>query len=153
MVYPDESYYPIEFYITAKAKKCYSSYKKMQELSDPDTSENLKKLQESMLFVYKYCEENDISMDDYQEFFALGTLPVFIEHLKNHNITFYTLHALTFQKIAVESQILDFAFGDFYITFQKTKNKFFASKKMKEFAKIAKTKLNNKLKNRNNKNE
>lgn len=146
-VYPDDSHYPLDFYITSKAKKCYSTYMKSLELSDPDTSENLKKLQENLAFVYKYCSEHDISLEEYQDY-TPENLPVFIDHLKNHHISFYTLHALTFTKISVESNILDFIFGDFYITFQKTRNKFYASKKMKEFSKQAIIKINNKLKNK-----
>jgi hypothetical protein len=61
--------------------------------------------------------------------------------LKNHKINYYTLHALTFQRPQIESRILNFIFPEFYEVFQKTKNKFFTSQKMKEFAKQAKQKL------------
>ena len=44
-------------------------------------------------------------------------------------------------KIEVENRILDFIFSDFWITFQKTKNKFYLSKKMKEFSKLATNKI------------
>lgn len=144
--YEDSGYYPLEFYITSKAKKLYATYMKKLELESPDTLESLKKLQESLSFVYKYCVENEISIEDYKDH-TPEQLPIFIEHLKSHKISFYTLHALTFQKIPVESQILNFIFGDFYITFQKTKNMFYSSKRMKEFSKQAITIIKNKQKN------
>lgn len=144
-LYPDESYNPIEFFITARARKIYTDYVKFLETTDPDSPENLAKLQKSLSFVYKYCRENGIELEEYQKH-CPDALPVFIDHLKNHSISFYTLHALTFGKIDIESQILDFIFGNFYITYQKTKNKFYSSKLMLEFSKKAKEKITNKLK-------
>jgi hypothetical protein len=57
----------------------------------------------------------------------------------------YALHALGVSKIEVENRILDFIFSDFWITFQKTKNKYFLSDKMKEFGKKATTKIKEQL--------
>lgn len=144
-VYEDSVYYELDFFTTPRAKKCYSSYIKLKELQDPDSVDSLNRLQESFKFVYKYCVENGIDFDQYQSY-TVGTLPVFIDHLKNHHINFYTLHALNFQKIDVESDIVDFIFSEFFSTFQKTRNKYLTSKKMKEFAKQAKIKLTKKLK-------
>jgi len=68
-----------------------------------------------------------------------------LDHLKNHNTNFYVLHALGVSKIKVETRILDFMFADFDITFQKTRNKFATSQKMKKLAKQAMEKLEIKL--------
>lgn len=144
-IYTDVDYYPLEFYTKPKAIKCYSDYVKQLELQDPDSSDSLKRLAESLKFIVKYCVENSLQLSDY-ELNIEGTMPCFVQHLKDHKINYYTLHALTFQNPKLESEILEFIFPDFYSVFQKTKNKFYTSKKMKEFAKQAKTKLNNKLK-------
>jgi hypothetical protein len=69
-----------------------------------------------------------------------------IDHLKNHHINMYALHSLGVSKIEVENRILDFIFSDFWITFQKTKNKFHLSKKMKEFSHKAITKIKEQIK-------
>jgi hypothetical protein len=53
---------------------------------------------------------------------------------------------LTFSKIDVDSDILNFAFGDFWKTFQITRNKFQSSKKIKTFGKQAIDKINQNLK-------
>ena len=76
-----------------------------------------------------------------------GNLPCIIDHLKNHNINMYALHSLDVTKIGVETRILDFIFSDFWSTFQKTKNKFYLSKKMKEFSKQATNKIQQQIEN------
>ena len=143
-IYPDDEYYPLEFFTKPKAIKCYSDYVKQLELQNPDHSDSLKRLAESLKFVSKYCIEKNLLLSDY-ELNIEGTMPCFVQHLKDHKINYYTLHALTFQKPQIESRILDFIFPDFYLVFQQTKNKFYSSKKMKEFAKQAKIKLDNKI--------
>jgi hypothetical protein len=145
-IFPDESYYPLEFYTKPKAIKCYTDYVKQLEIQDPDSPDSLRRLAESLKFVSRYCIENNLQFSEY-ELNIEGTMPCFVEHLKSHKINYYTLHALTFKKPQIESRILDFIFPDFYLVFQKTKNKFFSSLKMKEFAKQAKTKLENKINN------
>jgi hypothetical protein len=147
-IYPDETYYPLDFYTKQKAIKCYTDYVKQLEIQDPDSPDSLRRLAESLKFVSRYCIENNLQLSDY-ELNIEGTMPCFVQHLKDHKINYYTLHALTFQKPQIESRILDFIFPDFYLVFQKTKNKFFASKKMKEFAKQATNKLETKIQNNN----
>jgi hypothetical protein len=148
-IYPDDDYYPLEFYTKQKAIKCYTDYVKQLEIQDPDSPDSLRRLAESLKFVSRYCIENNLQLSEY-ELNIEGTMPCFVEHLKSHKINYYTLHALTFQKPQIESRILDFIFPDFYSVFQKTKNKFFASSKMKDFAKSAKTKLDNIINNKTN---
>lgn len=145
-LYPDESYYPLEFYTKPKAIKCYTQYRKQLEIQDPDSPDSLRRLAESLKFVVKYCVENDLQLSDY-EVNIEKSMPCFVQHLKDHKINYYTLHSLTFKKPQIESRILDFIFPDFYEVFQKTKNKFFASQKMRDFAKKAKIKLETKLNN------
>jgi len=145
-IYPEDSYYSLEFYTTPKAIKCYTQYVKQMEIQDPDSSDSLRRLTDSLKFVTNFCKENSLQLSDY-ELNMIGTMPCFVQHLKDHKINYYTLHALTFKKPQIESRILDFIFPDFYEVFQKTKNKFFSSKKMKEFAKLAKNKIEQKLKN------
>lgn len=140
-VFPDEdTYYSLEFYTKPRAIRAYTRYMKQLELQDPDSPDSLRRLANSLKFVARYCIENGLKLSDY-ELNTTGTVPCFVEHLKNHKINYFTLHALTFQKPRVESRILDFIFPDFFTVFQRTKNKFYASKVMKEFAKQAKQKL------------
>jgi hypothetical protein len=149
-VYPDEDiYYPLDFYTRPKAIKCYTQYMKELEMTNPDSEQSLKRLIASLSFVAKYCKEKGIDLDQYESF-EEGTLPCFVEHLKHHNINYYTLHALTFRKPAIESRILDFVFPDFYRIFQITRASFYNSSKMKEVSKKAILKITEKLKETKN---
>lgn len=139
-IWPDESHHPLEFYTTQKAKKVYSQYMKEREVSDPDTQENLDRLKEGLKFIYKFCREKGLTFQNYMTY-KEDALPCVVDHLKNHKINFYVLHALGSPKLDVEPRMLDFIFGDFYQTFQKTKNKFYSSKKMKDIAKTIIQKL------------
>lgn len=141
----NDTNYDLEFFTTPKAKKAYSQYIKAKEFEDPDTEESLRRLIDGLKFVYDFCKTKSLTFLEYQLYIE-ETLPCFVTHLKDHKINFYVLHALEFSKINIETRVLDFIFGDFYQTFQKTKNKFYTSKKMKTLAKQAKEKLTIKLK-------
>ena len=143
-VYPDPDHYSLDFYTGQRAIKCYAQYMKMLDVQDPDSDDSLSRLQTSLRFIFKYCEEKGLTLGDYSVYME-ESIPVMVKHLKEHKINFYAIHALTFPLPKIESRILDFMFSDFFGTFQKTKNKFFASKKMKDFSKLAKIKIENKL--------
>jgi hypothetical protein len=140
VIFENDEYFNLDFYLTSKAKKVYSQYMRKIEIDDPDSSDSLQRLTDGLKFVKKFCMEKNLTLDEYAVY-SEHNLPSFIDHLKQHNINMYCLHALGVSKIDVENRILDFIFSDFWITFQKTKNKFFLSKKMKEFAKQATNKL------------
>lgn len=133
-IWSDGSQYPLEFYTTHKAKKAYSQYMKEREVSNPDTLENLIRLKEGLKFIFKFCKEKGLTFENYMAY-KEEALPCVVDHLKNHKINFYVLHSLGVSKMDVDKRTLDFIFGDFYQTFQKTKNKFHSSKTMKEVAK------------------
>ena len=131
-IYDDEEYFPLEYFTKLKAITCYTNYMNMLNFGDPDSSELLTSFSNSLKFVFKFCKDNNLTLEAYKTY-TLGAVPIFIEHLKSRKITYYTLHALTFSKIGLESDILNFAFNDFWKTFQVTRNKYNASKKMKTF--------------------
>jgi hypothetical protein len=144
VIFKDDDYFDLEFFLTSKAKKAYSQYMKKIEMDDPDSEDSLKRLVDSLKFVKNFCKEKGLTLEKYPVYIE-NALPNMIDHLKNHHINMYALHALGVSKIEVENRILDFIFSDFWITFQKTKNKFYLSKKMKEFSHKATTKINEQL--------
>jgi len=144
VIFEDDDYFDLDFFLTSKAKKVYSQYMKKIETDDPDSETSLRRLVDSLKFVRDFCKEKGLTLEKYPLYIE-NALPNIIDHLKNHRINMYTLHALGVSKIEVESRILDFIFSDFWITFQKTKNKFYLSKKMKELSKQALTKIQNQL--------
>lgn len=140
----EDEYFGFEYFLTTKAKKAYAQYMKKMEIDDPDSEGSLKRLAESLKFIKDFCKEKSLTLEEYPVYIE-SNLPCMIDHLKNHHINMYALHALGVSKIEVESRILDFIFSDFWITFQKTKNKFYLSKKMKEFSRKAIDKIQNQL--------
>jgi hypothetical protein len=144
VIFEDDDYFDLDFYLTSKAKKAYSQYMKKIEMDDPDSESSLNRMVDSLKFVKNFCREKNLTLKEYPLYIE-GALPTMIDHLKNHHINMYALHALGVSKIEVENRILDFIFSDFWITFQKTKNKFYLSKKMKEFSKQAIDKIQKQL--------
>lgn len=144
VIFEDTDYFDLDFFLSSKAKKAYSQYMKKIEMDDPDSEDSLRRLVDSLKFIKNFCKERGLTLTEYPLYIE-ESLPNIIEHLKNHHINMYALHALGVSKIEVENRILDFIFSDFWITFQKTKNKFFLSKKMKDLAKKALTKIQNQL--------
>lgn len=145
-VYEESEYHPLDFYLTRKAISCYTQYVKQLEAQDPDHPDSLERLKNSLKFIFSFCKENGLTFTQYPlHLEPRANLPAFIGHLKNHQINFYTLHALNFSQPKIDSRTLDFIFNNFYTTFQQTKNKFQFSKKMKEFSKLAINKLIKKL--------
>lgn len=143
-IFEDDDYFDLEFFLSTKAKKAYSQYMKKVEMDDPDSESSLKRLADSLKFVKNFCKEKGLTLDKYPVYIE-SSLPCMIDHLKNHHINMYCLHSLGVSKIEVENRILDFIFSDFWITFQKTKNKFYLSKKMKAFSLKAIDKIQNQL--------
>jgi hypothetical protein len=143
-IFEDDDYFDLDFYLTSKAKKSYSQYMKKIEMDDPDSESSLNRLVDSLKFVKNFCKEKNLTLKEYPLYIE-DALPNMIDHLKNHHINMYALHSLGVTKIEVENRILDFIFSDFWISFQKTKNKFYLSKKMKEFSKQAIDKVNQQL--------
>lgn len=142
--FPDEKYYDLEFYTKPKAVSIYTQYAKSLELENPDSDDSLKRLQKGFKFISQFCEDKGLTLEEYMTY-SEGNLPCYLQHLKDHKINFYLLHSLE-GKVNTEKRILDFMFGDFYSVYQKTRNKFITSKKMKKFSKLAKQKIESKLK-------
>lgn len=145
-IYDIEDNYPLEFFLSQKAIKAYTTYIKQLEYEDPDSNYSLNSLQKAFNFVINFCKDKNLTLQEYYKY-QDGEIPSFLDHLKNHKINFYTIHALTIPKPDVDSEILNFMFSDFNGVFQTTRFKFFSSKKMKEFAKQAKQKIETKLTN------
>ncbi len=144
VIFEDDDYFDLDFYLTSKAKKAYSQYMKKIEMDDPDSESSLNRLVDSLKFVKNFCKEKNLTLKEYPLYIE-DALPNMIDHLKNHHINMYALHSLGVTKIEVENRILDFIFSDFWITFQKTKNKFYLSRKMRDFSKKAIDKITNQL--------
>jgi hypothetical protein len=130
--YGVDNYFELSFFLTPKAIKCYTQYKRKQELSDPDNEEVINECKKCCKFIYNYCKDNNISLNEYKSNIN-GTTPLVIQHLKNHDINFYTLHALDCDKVlnSIEPEVLDFIVTNFYNLLNQTRINFQKSKVLK----------------------
>lgn len=127
-----------------EAIKLYVEYVKSLVLYDPDKDESIERLKTGLKFVYKFCKEKDLTFADYLVY-SEEVLPCWVSHLKNHKIDFHTLHTLQMSKPVLDSELLEFVIPNFFVNYQKTKQKFYVSKRMKEFGKKAFERLNTNL--------
>jgi hypothetical protein len=131
-VYGTVDYTPIDFFLTRKALKCYTTYVKSREKEDPDSDEVIERCKNACAFIYKYCRINNITLDQYKSM-IVGTMPIIIQHLKDHSVNFYVLHALDCNKNlrSVGQELLDFLIPDFNIINNETRINYCKSTKLK----------------------
>lgn len=131
-IYKDEDFFPLEFFTTRKAIKCYTEYVKHIEKQDPDSDDCISKCYDACKFIYKYCIEHKMTLNSYKKS-QTNSIPLSLVHLKEHNINFYTLHALEISNLVsyTTSEMCDFIVPDFSSIYQKTKQSFIKSNKLK----------------------
>lgn len=131
-VYDSQTYNPIDFYLTRKALKCYTVYKTEKEKENPDSDEVIERCKAACSFLYKFCRINNITLDQYKSM-IVGTMPIIVQHLKDHSVNFYVLHALDCNKVlrSVGQELLDFLIPDFNIINNETRINYSKSTKLK----------------------
>lgn len=136
--YGKENYFDLQYFTTIKAVKCYSLYQKQKELENPDNINIINFCKECCTFIYKYCKENNLTLEEYKTH-TVGNLPVILQHLKEHKINFYTIHGLDCIKTIrrVEKDILDFIVQDFTIILNNTRINFQKSNNLKNIVRKA----------------
>ena len=116
-VYPDDDAYHIEFYISPKAVRMYSLYMKKRDDESPDSVNQKEYIKRSLVYILKYCTDNNINLDEYINL-KLNDLHVFILHLKDHNVSVYTLLGIDgFDQImkSYDSDRLNFIVGENFV--------------------------------------
>lgn len=93
----DGKSYTLDFYTTRKAKGAYKKYLKLMELKNPDLDANLQFLKESIVFVYWYCAEHNLTFDEYM-YHSEGLTPAWMTHYFDRKVSIYLL--LAFDKLS-----------------------------------------------------
>ena len=139
-------YFDLHFYTTRKALKCYTMYIKQRETQDPDSESTIEHMKECLSFVYKFCKNNNLTLQEYVNSMQ-ENLPTILIHLKEHKITFYMLHLLEVDAIikSVETALLNFIVSDFWNTYSQTRVKFVNSNKLKNKVRKGKKLITQKL--------
>lgn len=131
-IYPDEQYFPLEYFHTLKATKAYTLFNKRQENLDPDSNEQLTSIKQSLIFIKRFCCEKNISPLNYIDHITNNEYS-FILHLKEHKVNIYSLLGYnSFEKNIRQrdAEILKFILGeDSYNNLSSFRTKLYNSKK------------------------
>lgn len=125
-------YIDLQFFITPKAIKNYTLYKRKQETASPDSDESVDLCKKCCDFITRYCIENNLTLNEYKSQYK-GTTPIILQHLRDHSINFNIIHGLECSSIIrqVEPDLLEFFIADFNKLLNDTHNSFIKSKKLK----------------------
>lgn len=94
IIYPDETYFELEYFTTLKATKAYTLFQKKRIYSDPDSEEQLANIKEALQFILSFCRTNQIQLDAYLTHRDELT-PTFLLHLREHKVNIFALLGFT----------------------------------------------------------
>jgi len=133
-LYPDEPFFDLKYFTTLKAIKAYTTFQKDRESLDPDSEEQINFTKESILYINKFCKDNNIAFKNYLTHISVKT-PTFLIHLKERNINIYSVIGFkNFEKyfFSIDKEILNLMFNESFIDNISTfKIKFFNSNRCK----------------------
>ena len=149
-LYPDETFFDLNYYTSLKATKSYSLYNKKIIFSEPDSSEQLLSIKESLRFILNFCREKKIDPINYIHHKTNNEYN-FIIHLKEHKVNIYVLLGyINFEKTfkARDAEIIKFILGeDFFNNLSTFKTKFFNSSKALPLVNVGLNLISEKFKN------
>ena len=147
-IYPDEKYFPIEYFYSLKAIKAYTVFNSKQINLDPDSEEQLTNIKKSLIYIFNFCKQKNIQINNYI-FHKTNNEYSFLLHLKEHNVNVYALLGFTnFEKVlkSCNAEITKFIIGDnVYDNVQNFRTKLYNSKKASKLVDLGLKKLNEKL--------
>ena len=127
-VYPDTDIYDLRYYTTPKAVKIYGTYITQKNNEDPDSEYQMKFIVDSLMFIFKFCKQNRLTLDEYTGH-RTNDLHTFIMHVRERDVSFYTLFG--FSKF--ESIISGYPTGQIDFTLGKNFEKELASYKIRYY--------------------
>jgi len=134
-LYKDVEFFGLDYFSTMRAVKAYTTYKKQLFLQDPDSQ--LKQVQESLLFITKFCINNNILIHQYP-YHRSSDLFTWMTHYKQNKINLYSL--FEFSDIYASMQTLAedvqrFFVSDFLEQFKSLYSLYHHSKTVKPYLK------------------
>lgn len=133
-LYPDEDYFPIDFFSKQRAIKAYSMYIKDIMRSDPDNTDMLNRIVDGLLFIKEFMNSVGGDANSYTSH-GDGEVPTFITHLKENRFPIYVLYDMPGYDEAIKkipNDLLKFIFGDdIFNSINNYRVKYLSSKKAK----------------------
>jgi hypothetical protein len=141
-LYSDVSHFDLNYFASPRAIKSYTIYQQQLQLLSPD--KQISEVKESLIFISRFCLQNDIQLHDYPDFKLKGMSPEWVYHCKNNKINPYTLMEFT----GIFSYINEMPFderelllGNFGKNYLEYRTKYNNSKELKTFLSAAFIKL------------
>lgn len=100
----DGTYHPLEFYLTMRAVNAYKKYHEKFLLDNPDAQVSLEFIKQSIVFIDKFCKEQNIAIEKYLLAEENG-IPCFLFHLKEKKVSIYSLFSFKNVSSQVKSVI------------------------------------------------
>jgi hypothetical protein len=131
-IYKDETYFALDYYISLKAVKAYTLFKKQELFLEPDNDIQLNNIIDSLRYILTFCNDHNILIDHYISH-NTGNMKSFILHLKEHRVNVYCLLGFSdFDRTLMQqdNDVVRFTLGEeFYDKLPYFRLKFFSSKK------------------------
>jgi hypothetical protein len=146
-IYPDTDKFTLRFYTTPKAVKAYTLYRNNQQNADPDSEEQIKFTTESIYYIYRFCRDQNIPIEDYPAH-KTGNMNSFLVHLKEHKINMYSLFGMANIENNIyknDIDILEFMLPDMLQKMDTFRSKYYNSTRLKSVVKDAYSLVNSTL--------
>lgn len=131
-LYPDEQYFPLDYYASLKATRSYTLFQKKVVNMDTDSEEQLSNIKQSLIFILNFCNEVRVSPLNYINHKTNNEYS-FMVHLREHKVNIYTLLGFeTFEKNlkSRDAEVARFIIGeDVYNNISMYRTKLYNSKK------------------------
>lgn len=101
-VYLDDDMFDLKFYTTPKATKMYGLYTKKRDDESPDSENQIAYIKSSLLFIYEYCRDNKLTLDEYINH-RTEDIHTFLTHLRERKVSIYALFGLDGATSALQS--------------------------------------------------
>jgi len=101
-IYPDETSFPLNFYVTQKAIAVYTVLQKQKKEESPDTENQITNIKESLKYIALTCYERKITLEQYCNTKTGYTFQPFVDYA-NKKINIYVLLKLPFFETQLNS--------------------------------------------------
>lgn len=142
-MYIDKGNFDLKFYTTQRALKVYTLYIQRQAMRKPDTEEQLYDIKQSLKYIYRFCNNTNITIDDYMSH-KTGDVYTFMLHLKEHKVNIYTLFGFSnfeSKMKQLDTDYLKFMLGDLAVNLSEFRTNYITSNHAKNFIKLGLNKI------------
>ncbi len=136
--------FDLKFYMTPRATKLYGIYLEQLDSENPDTDHHIDFIKESLLFMFKFCRDNNISFDEYKDH-QTGDIKTLLQHIRDKKVSPYAVFGIGDLRdilTGYSSDFLDFVAGkNFSERVDLYRSRYYNSRKAKHITEKGITKL------------